>query len=175
MSMSGFSGVEGDYGARFDGLGGGGPVAGVFGGYDWQFGDVVLGADAGYYVNGGTLKGTLDGYGSFDLTGHSFYTVTGRAGLVVTPSTMVYALGGWIHADGALNLYDPSGVRAEGSAFGRDGQEIGGGIETWLSRNLSVRAEYDYAMFGNLPQTAGIDVSSHVGTATLGAVYHFGQ
>ena len=51
----------------------------------------------------------------------------------------------------------------------------GGGIETWLNRNLSVRAQYEYAMFGNLAASEGITVDSHVGTATLGAVLHFGK
>jgi outer membrane immunogenic protein len=175
MSMTEFSGSEGPYSARFDGLGGGGPVGGLFGGYDQQIGNVVMGVDAGYYLNGGRLQGALTGFGSFDMTGHSFYTLTGRAGVVVSPSTMVYALGGWIHADGALNLYDEGGARVEGGTFGRDGSEIGGGIETWVSRRLSVRAEYAYAMFGNLPEAEGLDVQSHVGTATVGAVLHFGQ
>jgi outer membrane immunogenic protein len=175
MSMTKFSGTEDPYSATFDGLGGGGPVGGIFAGYDRQLGNVVLGVDGGYYLNGGRLQGGVDGYGSFNITGHSYYTVTGRAGLVVTPSTMVYAMGGWIHADGALNLYDETGTLVDGITFGRDGEEIGGGIETWLNRNLSVRAQYEYAMFGSLPETEGIDVDSHVGTATLGAVLHFGK
>ena len=178
MSVTSFDGSSGSFSGSFDGLGGGGLTVGVFGGYDQQIGNFVAGVEGGYYVNGGRLQSSVSGLGSVTATANSYYSLRGRAGVIVNPSTMIYALAGWIHADGTINLYNNGGTVIDGGAFSREGKEFGGGVETWVNRRLSIRAEYAYATFDNgLPDVPldVLQVHSRVGTATLAAVLHFGQ
>jgi hypothetical protein len=123
------------------------------------------------------MDGGVDGMGSFTFAGNNTYGVRGRAGIIVSPSTMIYGLLGWVHADREFSLRDGDGTPVASAAFGRDGREIGGGIETWIGRRLSLRAEYSYVTFDapvfDIP-TDVLSINSRVGSGLLGAVYHFG-
>ena len=177
MSVTSMDATVDPYTASFDGFGGGGFTGGFFGGYDQQFGNFVVGIDGGYYWNGGRLRYTVNNTGEITATGSSFYTVRGRAGVIVNPSTMIYAVGGWIHADGSVDVFDGSGALIGSQPLSRQGPEFGGGIEMWVNRHFSIRAEYTYDVFENgIPDTGEpIQFRSRVGTAMLGAVLHFGE
>jgi outer membrane immunogenic protein len=178
MSTTRFDGEVDDISWTFDGFGSGAVTGGGFGGYQQQFGPIVLGVEGGMYWNIGSLGAEVPGYGGFEVTANSFYDLRARAGVIVSPSTMIYALAGWLHGDGSITEIDTDGTRYPLTSFGRDGYEYGGGIETWLSKHWSVRAEYSYATFNNgfvdIPSDL-VQISSHVGTGSVSAVFHFGS
>ena len=132
--------------AELNGLGaqGAGFVATV--GADYQLGKVVLGAGFDYEVPSASTTLTLsDSNGNsfaanYDLT--SFWSAWGRAGVLFTPSTLVYAKAGYgqatFHAGGELAKVLPSDQTYNGFV-------VGGGIETRIDAlwsGATVRLEY---------------------------------
>jgi outer membrane immunogenic protein len=71
--------------------------------------------------------------------------VAGRAGILVDPTLLVYALIGWSWTDGGFQL--DSGLGASGNL---NGPTIGGGIEKLFHQNWSARFEYRFIDFGSL-------------------------
>jgi outer membrane immunogenic protein len=176
MSSTRFDGSYDDATWAIDGFGASSVTGGAFGGYLHQFGPLVLGIEAGTYFDIGELGAKVDSYAGFGISAANYFQVRGRAGLVVSPATMVYGLAGWLHSDGQLTYTVDDATYTAGS-FSREGYEIGGGIETWLGRHWSVRTEYSYATFRDSQSEVSdyVRMTSHVGTGTVAAVYHFGQ
>jgi opacity protein-like surface antigen len=90
-------------------------------------------------------------------------TVSGilRAGFLVTPDVLVYALGG-----ASIGNFQPA------SAFGSKSQWVlgytaGGGLEAKLNANWSIRAEYRYLVFDGVDQNS---TSSFSETTSCGIV-----
>ena len=162
----------------FDGFGGDGFVGGVFGGFDIQAGPwLVMGVEGGYYWTNVATETVYDGgFGMASVSHDSFYDIRGRVGLITGPSTMIYGVIGWAHAEGTVYAAYDGDVYADES-FGRDGIEFGGGIETWLAQNVTLRAEYTRTVFDDvhdlLPPEYG-HLTTTVGNATLAAVFHLG-
>ena len=145
------------------------PEGGVFGiqaGYNWQRSRWVFGiegdvsatnveGDLGYDFDVAGLDGvdTFTSTESFELK----YMATLRARIGVdVGSVLIYATGGL-----ALGKVDSSfsttvagpGVFLDGTASGDDsvthvGYAVGGGVEAWLRKDISIRAEYLYADLG---------------------------
>jgi outer membrane immunogenic protein len=86
--------------------------------------------------------------GSFTTPGRTF-GLTGRAGVLATPNTLVYAKGGWVNS-----RYDVE-IGADSVRRNRDGWTIGGGVEQMLAQNVSARVEYRYSDFKSFNGTAG--------------------
>jgi outer membrane immunogenic protein len=82
-----------------------------------------------------------------------------RLGLLVSPTTMPYALLGYTSLDGSI----PSAV------LNSEGLTIGAGIETMLTNNWSLKAEYRYVDLGG---EAGV-FESMQHAARLGVAYRF--
>jgi outer membrane immunogenic protein len=78
-------------------------------------------------------------------------TVGGRAGILVTPEVLVYALVGWSWSDAGFALLPPIGPAASGNV---NGPTIGAGIEALFHKNWSGRLEYRLTDFGSLTGTA---------------------
>jgi opacity protein-like surface antigen len=164
----------------FDGFGGHGVTGGVFIGYDQQIGSrLVAGVEAGYYWSSSKTELVASGVGSAEFSHPSFYNVRGRLGVIANPSTLIYGLVGYVHANAqAAVIDDIGGSYSEQEDFGRDGVEFGGGIEAWVSRNISLKAEYSHAIFSDTFDDLFSDeaaLKTHVGTATLGLVLHFNK
>jgi outer membrane immunogenic protein len=142
-----------------DGLFAGGQL-----GWTWRSGSIVYGIEAD--IQGGqkdSVAGTftnpdgaipVDGVASLDLDWYA--TVRGRLGVLVNPSLLVYATGGW--AVGQVE-YSLSATETGGLAFFdtrlrssglESGYTVGGGLETALSRNLSLKIEYQYINLGSV-------------------------
>jgi outer membrane immunogenic protein len=158
----------------------GGIIGGTLG-YNWQQGQWVLGVEGDY--------SWADIGGSSNICGASFIahscgtdlqslgTLRGRVGYAMgaTGNWLPYATGGL--AFGELHAWDAF-TPASGSDF-RTGWTVGGGIETGLARNWTLKVEYLYVDLGSrqmfdvvpsLPETvsftaniirAGIDYSFH--------------
>lgn len=123
-------------------------------------------------------------------------SLRGRAGYLLTPSTLVYATGGlaWQHYDITLvcvslscagNGRSPNLISHSAT---RTGWTLGAGIETALWGNWLLRADYRYADFGTAPfnftrtATAGpaltvdnFDAKLRTHTASVGLAYKFGE
>lgn len=128
--------------------------SGAFGGgqfgYNAQYGNIVAGIEAdiqGGDVNSSPLAFTQGG-GSGTLSNdiNVFGTIRGRLGYAMGP-WLLYATGGFAWADVDVKA---SGVTGAGNAYSisdssfATGYVVGAGVEYALSRNWSIKGEYQY-------------------------------
>ena len=168
---------------------------GLFGGqlgYNWQSGNWVFGfeTDAQWTGQRGTasrLCGLLATAASACLPGVAlgtsaaveqhlewFGTFRGRAGVLVTPSTLLYVTGGAaygsLNTDITVTSITPLGLPVSVTRSGESskfGWTIGGGIESKLSMfgsNWSGKLEYLYMDLGTVESTTGIGTGVVIGT-----------
>jgi len=127
---------------------------GVAAGYDFQMGGVIVGIEGEFAdsdVNGAANDLVTTG-DSFRLNTDRDLYVGARLGFAVSPSTMIYAKGGYTNAkfegrfdNGAGTIFN-NGVTA-------DGYRIGAGIEqkfNLLGPSGFIKAEYRYSNYKNL-------------------------
>jgi outer membrane immunogenic protein len=127
---------------------------GVAAGYDFQMGGVIVGIEGEFAdsdVNGAANDLVTTG-DSFRLNTDRDLYVGARLGFAVSPSTMIYAKGGYTNAKfegrfdhGAGTIFN-NGVTA-------DGYRIGAGIEqkfNLLGPSGFIKAEYRYSNYKNL-------------------------
>jgi opacity protein-like surface antigen len=187
-----------------------GPFAGLQAGYNYQSGVVVYGLEAdiafpqiegtstcssvsGWFINS-NCKAGIDAFG----------TLTGRLGLALGPDGrgLVYGKGGAAWYTGNLDMATGDWTAGRfGNPFltrsddlSRWGWTLGAGAEYALPGNWSMRAEYDYANFGDqsvtllpsvyMSSTGAIDqsvparqghISNELHTFKVGLNYRFGQ
>ena len=168
---------------------------GVFGGqlgYNWQSGNWVFGfeTDAQWTGQRGTasrLCGVLATAAGACLPGVAlgtsaaveqhlewFGTFRGRAGVLVTPSTLLYMTGGAaygsLNTDVTVTSITPLGLPVSITRSGESskfGWTIGGGIESKLAmfgNNWSGKLEYLYMDLGTVESTSGIGTGVLIGT-----------
>ena len=160
----------------------GGFVGGTLG-HNWQTGPWVFGLEGDYSWS--DIKGHSDVCGPLTATPHpcgtkldSFGTLRGRIGYAVgaTGNWLLYATGGL--AVGEIHAWDLL-TPASGSKF-RAGWTVGGGIETAIAPNWTVKLEYLYVDFGKanyfdvvpgVPETIGLNVN----VVRAGINYRFGN
>jgi opacity protein-like surface antigen len=153
-----------------------GAIAGTQFGYNWQAGNVVLGAEADF--QGSTQKGM--NRINYNLqqcptcvnmfSGHVgvptnfsepytaaldyFGTVRGRAGYAAD-SWLLYVTGGWGYGHFTMNSgVDSNAVITSGSTI-RGGWAFGGGVEGAIGQNWSWKAEYLGLDFGSWNASSG--------------------
>jgi outer membrane immunogenic protein len=178
-----------------------------YAGYNWQVAPhwvVGVEGDVGF----GDQTTALPGFRASPRAGSSTFAVDslsvkagwdaslrGRAGYLLTPTTLVYATGGlaWQHFDvtsvcvgATCNNATPTTVSNSAT---KTGWTLGGGLETVLWGNWLLRAEYRYADFGTTPfaiartQTGAgpaltvdnFDTKLATHTANVGLAYKFGE
>ena len=151
-----------------------GVVYGVNAGYDFDLGGLVLGVEGEFTESSGKQSTTesIDGFSSRIETGRDLY-VGGRIGLPVTPSTLLYAKGGYTNTaiEGAFE--DETDALEFDSNV--DGFRVGAGVEQKLGTNLYGKLEYRYSNYDNLEIGDGaealstdIDLDRHQVVAGLG-------
>lgn len=166
-----------------DGLGGGDIGLTLRAGVDHQINNwLVLGAFANFdWSNIETTASITDGVDSASarlMKLNYAWALGGRAGVVVSPSLMVYGLLGYTRVD----LDDPS-VTVGGTTLSLNlpsynGIVFGGGFEHKLTNNVSLTGEYRQSRFESetLFSTPGFTVTGqptlHVGR--IGVAYRFG-
>jgi outer membrane immunogenic protein len=143
---------------------------GIFGtaliGYDRALGSRwVAGVFADYDFSG--ISGdSLAGNGATVSLDHNYsWSVGGRLGMLVTPTTLLYGTGGYTQAE-----FEVAGAVSE--TF--DGYFVGAGMETFLRDNWTLKLEYRYADFGE-SELAGGDVDPSLHTARVVLSYKFGH
>lgn len=136
------SGIKGDD-QQVDGL-----LYGADLGYDFDLGNVVLGAEGEITGSTGTVNvNTTDpnyfGFGRV-TTGRDLY-VGGRVGFKATPKTLIYAKGGYTNA--RLNVVGADGATNYDEHFNLDGWRVGAGVEQSLGHNAYAKLEYRYSNY----------------------------
>jgi outer membrane immunogenic protein len=140
-----------------------GPLGGIYGGYNFQFSNIVVGIDGDYTWSGltGTSLDTNPANGH--ITTHNadinwISTATGRLGYA-NNNWLFFAKGGWAWADYSASDVETTAAGAKvgigNAASTREGWTVGGGVEMGLTPNLTAKLEYDYVKF----QTANINAN----------------
>ena len=135
---------------------GSGAVAGGQLGCNYQDGNWVFGLEGEGYWSGIKSNQSITGTGTnptvtgFGLANNNDFTIAARAGMTFD-RTLIYGKGGW-----AFGSYKATGFTHFGGGFAEDetakgtlnGFMVGAGIEHALTRNWTIKAEYDYIGFG---------------------------
>lgn len=168
-----YIGVMGGYaGQEDDGIKGG--LAGGTIGYNWQFGNVVLGleADAAWADINQTAAGFFPGLGvvSAEDKIESTGTVRGRLGYAFN-TVLLYGTAGYAWADNKLSA-SALGVSISDSKF-LSGWTGGAGVEVLFAPKWSVKAEYLYKSLdgGSYFGVPVGDINLH--SVQVGVNYHF--
>lgn len=151
-----------------------GVVYGVAAGYDFDLGGVVLGVEGEFSESTGEQENdeSVDGFSARIQTGRDLY-VGGRVGFPVTPSTLVYAKGGYTNTSIEAAYED----EVESFEFDSnvDGYRLGAGVEQKFGTNLYGKIEYRYSNYDSLDFDDGpedlvtdIDLDRHQVVAGIG-------
>lgn len=140
-----------------------GALAGGTTGYNWQQGNFVAGLEgdlAWSNLIGQQVCGPARDH-ACTTEMRAFGTLRGRLGVLVMPSTLIYAAGGLAYAD-------IRATRDSGATVGEDwraGWTVGGGVETMVAPQLSLKLEYLYSTFPGTATTYTIIATSTPVTA----------
>jgi outer membrane immunogenic protein len=164
-----------------DGLGGSGVLGSIYGGVDYQIlpkalvGALVEATWSGFQSS---ASAQLPGAGATVNTSTGLgWSVLGRAGILASPSTLLYLVGGYT----GQNI-NTSGTAVAGGAvasFSRNdtvhGWTVGPGFETMLTGGWSAKLEYRYSQFGTTTAAGtNINVTPSTHAARVGLSYKFG-
>jgi outer membrane immunogenic protein len=132
---------------------------GVGAGYDFRFGNVVVGPEA--EVTWSTAKtkfddGDFEGFGIGNVKTNRDLYVGARVGYAVTPKTMLYAKGGYTNAK--FDVRNGDGTVTTNTDIDADGWRIGAGVEQAITNNVFAKVEYRYSNYekGELDYTGDI-------------------
>lgn len=162
---------------NIDGLSASGSMYGVHAGCDYQMGKFVLGVfgDYDWYNADFNVSSPLGGFNLATTGLDKSWSLGGRAGMLVTPGTLVYGLVAWSQLD--MNPIVVLGGAASLALGSTDGVSLGGGIETVLMPNVRLKLEYRYTMYDKIVAPIGpglsLDMEPDVHTVRLGISYAF--
>ncbi len=125
-----------------------GLMYGVAVGYDFDFGGVVLGAEA--ELTDSTAKvdfddGDFEGFGFGNVSAGRDLYFGARAGVKATPDVLVYAKGGYTNAK--FDIRSNDGTTEFNQDIDTDGYRIGAGAEYALGKNSFMKLEYRYSNY----------------------------
>lgn len=155
-----------------------GVAVGAYGGYNWQFGQIVTGLDIGLIAN--TLTDDDPDWNLYTeneakakLLGNVNARLGYAFGRILPYVTAGYSFGRYDNTYEAMFMFPPP---SEKETFTRNGWNIGAGIDAALTQNWIARAEYRYTDLGSRPFGAGGNYETFEfkqQTATLGIAYKF--
>ncbi len=133
---------------------GSGGLGGVYGGYNYQFGQFVVGIDGDY--SWADLTGSTSDIGPTGFTNVSHEsvkwigTVTGRLGYAAN-DWLFFGKGGWAWSgfDGTSSTFNTAGAltNVDTNSQTRNGWTLGAGAEWAFAAHWSAKLEYDYVKF----------------------------
>jgi len=150
----------------------GGVLYGVGAGYDFQAGRAVLGVES-EVSDSTTRTAGQDVLATGDRvalrTGRDIYAGA-RLGFLPSPTTMIYAKGGYTNARFKVGYTAPA---TTGTDFGftTDGYRLGAGVEHAITPNTFVKAEYRYSNYSRANfdgSKLAIDTDRHQGVVGIG-------
>ena len=159
---------------NLNGIGGEGWLGSIMAGYNHQMNSIVFGiqGDVGYNDLGTELN--IVGTNVIDAQQGLVASVSARLGLLVTPETLAYVIGGYSYSEyeTEVSLFGPSISFDETY----DGYHIGGGLETMISPHAKVRVEYRYTSYGGEDWDTGgfLNVEPSTHTGSVGLAWNFG-
>lgn len=125
-----------------------GAIGGVYGGYNWQLGNLVLGLEAD--LGTGNFDGTSGtGAGAVSSQLNTLAAARARAGVLLSPAFLVYATGGFAWGDmdfTANNVTQSDWI---------GGYQIGAGTELNVAGPWTLRLEYLYTGLDSETVTTG--------------------
>ena len=172
-------------GGNANDLNGKGAVAGGQLGCNYQDGNFVFGLEGeGYWSNIKVTStqtnvnnlGQTTVLSTTSLTNRDDFTIAARAGYTID-RTLIYAKGGWAWGSlrgNASGFCCSVGQPVNTSSFSGnlDGFLVGVGIEHALTRNWTVKLEYDYIGFGN-KEVSFTNCSGSSGVCTVPGTFSF--
>lgn len=132
-----------------------GLMYGVGAGYDFDLGSVVVGPEAEVtWSNAKTTfeDGDFEGFGAGNVRANRDLYLGARVGFKATPSTLVYAKGGYTNAK-----FDSRNQNFRRD-LDADGWRLGAGVEQKFDNNVYAKVEYRYSNYkeGELDYSADI-------------------
>jgi len=154
-----------------------GVAVGAYGGYNWQFGQIVTGIDAGLIAN--TLTDDdpdWNLYADIEAKAKVIGNINARIGYAFG-RVLPYVTGGYSYGrydNTYVEMFQYPAPASFNESFSRSGWNIGAGVDAALTQNWIARAEYRYTdlgerYFGN--STTPFEFKQQ--TATLGIAYKF--
>jgi len=145
-----------------DGFGGG-----AFIGFGWVNNQLYGGFEAEVGYDGADWSESFDGT-TIDLEARLAFGLSGRVGGVIADKYLIYGRVGWVRTNFKLSASD----LVSGDEY-FDGIRFGGGVETILWDNFSVRAEYTYTIYEDALDIPGMDLDVDQHLVRIGVAYYF--
>ncbi len=150
-------------------------AGGVFAGYGATFGNIYAGVQAGFTMSTATNDEGASYGDDHRLAIGPYGDVTGRLGYVFADTVMPYVLAGWRRANFTYSDVD-FGERRFSTT--RDGWVVGLGTEVMVTKNISLRLEYDQANYQPIhisypAITSGDRIDLVTNTGRIGVAYRF--
>lgn len=133
---------------------------GVGVGFDMGFRGALVGVEGEYIQSDAQTDYDTAGFTQFGVSnigvGRDLYAGV-RAGILATPSTLVYVKGGYTNA--RYNVLTSDNRSETGTNIDLDGWRVGAGAEHALTDNLFVKAEYRYSNYkkGEVEGPSGLE------------------
>jgi outer membrane immunogenic protein len=150
-------------------------LAGVTGGYNYQIGQIVLGLEGDWDIDGErgpkALPGPAFGFGKVT----NILTLRGRAGFSADRA-LVYVTGGYAGGQIAGSLGDATVPGYYTTSSWHNGFAVGAGIEYAFTNQISAKAEYLYESLGRsgiFAPPRRTDVGVNENAVRAGVNYHF--
>jgi outer membrane immunogenic protein len=127
---------------------------GVAGGFDFQAGGAIIGIEGEYADSDvkASVNDILDNGDSFRLNTDRDLYIGARVGVTLTPSTLLYAKGGYTNAKFESRFRSPVNTGFD-RGLTADGYRLGAGIEqkfNLFGPSGFIKAEYRYSNYKNL-------------------------
>ena len=157
-----------------------GLVWGGAAGYDVDLGTMVIGGEAEFTestADTDSLDGDPENFGLGSVEAGRDIYVGARAGFKATPSTLVYAKGGYTNA--RYGFLGTDGTVEDEQHIDVDGWRVGAGVEQKLGSNAFAKLEYRYSNYSDgevdfepegIPDTEpfDVDIDRHQVVASVG-------
>ncbi len=143
----------------------GGEVGGTVG-YNYQLGQIVLGVEGDWDWSSLNQNG-VNFVGPYKNNIDDILTARARLGYAID-RTLLYVTGGYAGADEEIKF---PGLASNDTW--RNGGVIGGGVEYAFTNNISAKAEYLYAPFGNSTNLMGAKSDLNLSLVRVGLNYKF--
>ena len=133
---------------------------GVGAGFDMAMGGAVVGVEGEWVKSEASTEYDTTGFTDFGVgnvnAGRDLYLGL-RGGVLATPSTLVYAKGGYTNAK--MNVLATDNTTDVDTDVNLDGWRVGAGVEQAVNENLFIKAEYRYSNYekGEFEAPSGLE------------------